>query len=45
MMPRLFRYIYRDADNGRFVTKEDAERWPAITIRQRIWFWQKAPKS
>lgn len=43
MMPKLFRYAYKSAVTGKFVTYEYARLHPAETFRARLWFWQKAP--
>jgi hypothetical protein len=44
-LPRLYRFVYRSAVDGRFVTREYAETYPTRTIRQRLWFWQKEKAS
>lgn len=38
----LYRWLYRDARTGQFVTKEYAEdpRNKGTTVRERCWFWQ-----
>lgn len=40
---KLFKYVYRSAVTGLFVTAEFAKAHPASTIKQRLWFWQKQP--
>jgi hypothetical protein len=43
-MLKLYRYAYRSAITGEFVTEQFAKAHPASTIRQRIWFWQRGAK-
>lgn len=40
-MPKLYRYVFRDADTGQWVSKAYALAHPKTTIRQRLWFWQE----
>lgn len=38
---KLYRYVYRDAETGQWVSKAYATANPKTTIRQRVWFWQE----
>lgn len=44
MIPKLFRFVYRDAETGRFVTPAFGKANPRTTIRQRVWWWQGEPR-
>lgn len=43
-MIRLYRYVYRSAIDGRFVSEEYARANPETTFRQRVWRWQRGFK-
>lgn len=38
---KLWRWVYRSADTGQFVTTVYAEMFPKTTVRERRWFWQR----
>jgi hypothetical protein len=42
---RLYRYVFRSAETGQYVTPVYAEMFPNSTVRERRWFWQRAPQS
>lgn len=43
-MIRLYRYVYRSAIDGRFVSAVEAMLNPETTFRQRVWRWQRGFK-
>lgn len=36
LLKRVFRYIFRDAVTGKFVSKEFAESHPDTTVKERL---------
>ncbi len=39
---KLYRWIFRSAKTGNFVTSAFVEKHPDTTTKERVWFWQKS---